>query len=634
MLEKILSVFKKEKEKEKYTFEKSLDINDSLLTRISPDSIEEHKDYIRSGSNYTRTLIAFDFNPFIRQEDIMKLNELSENITVVQYLDVYDASKVESELSKSMRQNRNKIMDNRLPEHIKSDAEAQYESAKILLDSLARNKQRMFMFQYLIHIVGSSLEELDSLTSTVKAQASYAKIIYPVRKAKEAFDSFLPIGKNKVYDLTYRPMDTEAVSYFFPFHEHEVYEDKGIVYGKNISTGNIIKQNDEELLNKHMYITGISGSGKSTFMFTNMMRKYMFGNRILVIDPKREFGKPFEVMGGSWVRFGLDEDSAVINPFDVPVSSVLVDDDDDSKIEATSSLYDQISTLIIMFCLIYDKMTDLQQDVLSQILIDFYKKNGITKETNFAKLKPHDFPIMKQFHDYLGSLQDKDPKKFELLEEFYETLHAYSHGLYSSMFNGHTNVDIDNQLISFDIFSVYRNDRVRKVIYFLLLSHIRNEILNGDKKPTQVYIDEAHLIADPKVVVAMEYLYEMMKVVRSFNCGITPATQSITDFLSAKTEYRNYGEAVIFQSVQQIYLPMSRKEVSFINDEMGFQFSEEDLDFLEMKKGKKTEQQGKGFYFVGSQKVKMEVFMTEFEKKLWIDKDYEFIKKKMKEKVG
>ena len=58
--------------------------------------------------------------------------------------------------------------------------------------------------------------------------------------------------------------------------------------------------------------------------------------------------------------------------------------------------------------------------------------------------------------------------------------------------------------------------------------------MNGDKKSTQLYIDEAHIIADPKVTVAMEYLYEMMKVVRSFNCGVTSATQQIQDFLSAK----------------------------------------------------------------------------------------------------
>lgn len=56
------------------------------------------------------------------------------------------------------------------------------------------------------------------------------------------------------------------------------------------------------------------------------------------------------------------------------------------------------------------------------------------------------------------------------------------------------------------------------------------EITGGDKRPTKLYIDEAHIIADPKVPVAMEYLYFMLKVLRSFHCGVVTATQSIVDF--------------------------------------------------------------------------------------------------------
>src|SRR5699024_10769560 len=128
---------------------------------------------------------------------------------------------------------------------------------------------------------------------------------------------------------------------------------------------------------------------------------------------------------------------------------------------------------------------------------------------------------------------------------FQQTLRAYAKGTYANVFNGYTNVDITSDLISYDLFSVYNNKRLQKPLYFLLLSSLRDEIMNGDKKPTQLYIDEAHIIADPRVTVAMEYLYEMMKVVRSFNCGITSATQQIEDFLSAKDSNRNYGDAVI-----------------------------------------------------------------------------------------
>src|SRR5699024_9187784 len=163
----------------------------------------------------------------------------------------------------------------------------------------------------------------------------------------------------------------------------------------------------------------------------------------------------------------------------------------------------------------------------------------------------------------------------------------------------HTNVNLNSDLITYDLLSVYNNKRIQKPLYFLLLSSLRDEIMNGDRKSTQLYIDEAHIIADPRVTVAMEYLYEMMKVVRSFNCGITTATQQITDFLSAKDENRNYGDSVISLSVQQLMLPMQKKEVIVVNEEMHYDFSEEDIDFLEFEEGKKSSKQGKGFFFVG-----------------------------------
>src|SRR5699024_11794958 len=96
---------------------------------------------------------------------------------------------------------------------------------------------------------------------------------------------------------------------------------------------------------------------------------------------------------------------------------------------------------------------------------------------------------------------------------------------------------------------------------------------------------EAHIIADPRVTVAMEYLYEMMKVVRSFNCGITTATQQITDFLSAKDENRNYGDAVISLSVQQLMLLMQRREVKVVKETMKYDFSEDDRDIMELEEG-------------------------------------------------
>lgn len=616
-------------EEEDFTFEDSLMDSNIITTRIAPDSIEIGENFVRSGNNYTRTLACVDFESLLDQKDIREISEISETITIVQYLDVYDSSKVNSELSKSIRQNNAKLNEPKLSPSVKEDAQAQIDSARGLLRQLVRSKERMFMFQLLIHIVAPTLEELETVSTQVKSTcASIGKLIYPVTRAKDAFDSFLPLGKNKVYDLTYRAMNSESVSFFFPFHENEIFDENGIIQGRNIETNNIVMINDENYLNKHATYIGGTGSGKSTAMYSNMMRKYQFGTRVICIDPKGEFGLPFKKMNGEWVEFSLSGGS-IINPFDLPLYSF---EERDGEVKKSNPLNDKISTLITMFQLMYSDMTDLQSDVLSEILLELYADSRfgktITINDDISQLKKEDFPIMSNLYDLLEEKKKEDVSTYNILSDFHKTLRAYALGTYSNIFNGHTNVKVTSNLIAYDLFSVYNYPRIQKPLYFLILSSLRDEIMNGDRRSTQLYIDEAHIIADPKVTVAMEYLYELMKVVRSFNCGVTTATQQIQDFLSAKDKNRNYGDAVISLSVQQLILPMQKKEVMFVANEMHYDFDEEDIDYLEFQEVDRDKKAGKGFLFVGSRKIKMQVELTDLEKQIWIDKDYSALENK------
>lgn len=620
-LEKVKGLFNKSNDDEENLYVMSMDRETEISSRISPDSISIEEDYVRSGSNYTRTLICVDFDPLLKQEDIRRLSELSETITITQHVDIYEASKVKTELSRSIDQSNAKLEEDHVSESIKEQAKAEIESNRALLRSLSRNKERMLMFQLMIHVVGKSESELEQVTTKVKNTfSSVGKLIYPITRSKDAFDSFLPINKNKVYDLTYRPMSSEAVSFFFPFHENEIFNEKGIIKGRNIQTNNIIVVDDEEYLNKHAFYVGSTGSGKSTAMFKDMMNKYMFDNRIITIDPKGDYGEIYEALNGEWVLFSLGGGS-IINLFDLASYAY---DNHSGGVTKKNPIYDKISTITTMFQLMYNGMTDLQMDIMSEILLELYSNKGITSDTDISLLKKTDFPIMEDLYYLLEEKKEKEPDRYENIKEFHETLRAYAIGTYANVFNGYTNVDVKSDLICYDLVEVYNNRRIQKPLYFLLLSSLRDEIMNGDKRATQLYIDEAHIIADPRVTVAMEYLYEMMKVVRSFNCGITTATQQLSDFLSAKDDNRNYGDSVISLAVQQLMLPMQRREVEMVSEEMLYDFSEEEVDFLEFEEGRKESKQGKGFFFVGSKKVKIDIELTEAEKRLW-HKDFSIL---------
>lgn len=608
--------FKKEKSIEEFA-DSIGGYNHHLLTAVSPDYITEQINYVQLGSNFTRTLLVMDYEPIIHQERIKALNELSINMSISYHIKQISIGEVRDQLAKSIKQNRMKV-DSNLDENTKTIAEAEIESAQSILQNLALRNEKLFLFHTVVHLVAKSLEELDNLTTFVKSRMSpIGTTQSPSIRAMDAYKTFLPLGKNYVSELTYRMMNSEAVSYFFPFHENEMFSQKGIIIGKNATTGNVVMVDDESLLNKHSFIIGISGSGKSTYIFSDMMKKWAIqGRRIIVIDPKGEFGEPFKKLGGEWVKFRLKGGNR-INPFDLPKVNQT---DLDSEELGGNTLLTKITQLLTMFKLMYPTLTDLQEDILSKILIELYKEHNITGETDISKLTSSDYPTMEDFYFQINKFKEDNPNVYENIESFHTTIETYTTGLYSNLFNGHTNVNVSSDLISYDISEFTQNEKIQRIIYYNLLSHNTYEILNGDGRPTQFYIDEAHVIADPKVPLAMKYVYFMMKVLRSFNCGVTPATQSIKDFLSAKDDKRNYGEAVITQSVQKLYLPMEKSEVSFLEKELNHEFSEEEKTTLVMRDGDKNEQAGNGIYFSGSKKIKIEVQLTEFEKALWFDK--------------
>lgn len=609
-----IKIFNKREE----TFENTLEgYNETILSALSPSHIVEKEDYVQTGSNFTRTLLVLDYEPILHQRRIQQLNELSENISFTYFVEEYPTSEVRAQLAKSIKQNRMKIKSRFADENTRVEAEAQIDSATAILHSLAMSADKIYLFHTLIHIVARSLDELNRLTTLAKSHFGSIGIIQsPSTRALDAFRSFLPLGKNQVSELTYKMINSEGASYFFPFHENEMFSQKGIIKGRNGTTGNLVIVDDDELLNRHEFVIGVTGSGKSTYIFQDMMKKYLLGRRIIVIDPKGEFGEVFKTLGGEWVKIKL-KGGNTINPFDLP--KITKTDTDKEELETGNILLTKISHLLTMFRLMYPDMNDLQEDILSKILMQVYNDKGIYDDTDTQKLKSTDYPCMEDFYKKIEEYKKKEPDVYSRILDFHTTLEAYTYGMYSHLFNGHTNVNVNNDLVAYDIFDLNNHQKIQRIVYYNLLSHNTYEIMKGDRRLTQLYIDEAHIIADPKVPLAMQYVYYMMKVLRSFNCGVTTASQSVKDYLSAKDEKRNYGEAVITQSVQRFYLPMAESEVYFLEKELAHQFSDEEKSALIMREGDKTKT-GKGIFFSGSKKIKLEVQLTEMEKELWINR--------------
>ncbi|NUH84732.1 TrsE [Bacillus firmus] len=609
----------RKRKQEEEEFESTLgEFDEYLLTALSPDFIQEKENYVQLGSNFTRTLLVMDFSTILSQEDIQELSELSSNVSITYHFERVNNADIRQKFAQAIKQANNKMTDARLDEASKVEADVQRDDASMVIRELASGSDAMFMAHMLVHINAPSLRELDRLTQSVKSTIGPVGTAHsPSIRAFEAYESFLPLGKNKVPELTFRLMNSEAISYFFPFHENEMFDEEGMFIGINEKTKNVILVDDRKLLNKHKVAIGISGVGKSTAIFSDIIKKWRDGEKIQVNDPKGEFGPVFKELGGEWIKFSMEGGSR-LNPFDLPKKKYSIESDE--YVSSQNPIYDKIPSLLVMFRLMYPTMTDLEENIISGIIEETYSNKNIDAETDFTKLTNEDFPTLTDFNNLCNKLKADTDERYKYIHDFHVAIQIYITGIYKNVFNGHTNVDVDNSLITYDSLAFQNNEKVQRILYYNIMSHITYSAINGNGEDMQVVFDECHVIADPKIPLAMQQLYFMLKVLRSFNVGVTTATQSIKDFLSAKDDKRNYGEAVINQSVQRMYLPMLESEIAFLEKELAHSFSEKEKSILTVREAEKSKQAGKGILFIGSKKVHCSVKLNQVEADLWFKK--------------
>jgi type IV secretory pathway VirB4 component len=425
----------------------------------------------------------------------------------------------------------------------------------------------------------------------------------------------LPVRSHQIPEMTYRNFDSEAMSSLFPFDECEIVSERGIIKGKNLKTNSIVLVDHDELLNRNEVVIATSGGGKSTYLFGDMMRRWMQGTVVRVVDPKGEFGEKFRKLGGEWIKISPMNDN-VINPFEI-MNATIATDEDGQPLEA-SLLHQKISRLKTMFTLMYKELKEQQVSMalLEKVLVEVYRDKGISWDTNFSSKKSGDYPIMADLYHKIELLMNTD-EQYRPLAGLYQVLYPYVEGSYSKAFNGITNVDLSNDLITFDLFDLRNEGDLQQVAMYNILTFLWDDATMDKRQINQIFVDEAHILSDPKNPLAMEFLASMYKLIRSFSGGVTSATQQVGDFLSAVEGSRNYGEAVILNSVTKLYLPMVQEEMNSIRERTSESFSEEEERLLVIQDADKHQNAGKGIYVVGSKKVHLQVELTPAELKLW-----------------
>lgn len=612
----------KEKELEKFEldFEKDEDVSNideyldtSSIEAIYPFSWEEFPDHIESGDNYIRTLTIVDY-PKVKQGNwLSELKRKKGNITIIQ--------DIESSNSTKMIEHYNTAIKNKEAEKLRTHdplkrkrIEKAIETADMQLTKYL-DSEVTYVYQCMyILIQAESLEQLNALTDSVYNTLNklQLKSMNPMKAQYQAFWSGMPVGENILRDYTYQQSNTEVASSTFPFDDAEILNltPNCDVEGVNKDTNSLIAvdYNDKRnILNQNMVVIGTSGVGKTTYMQQKILKYIAKGTKVFIIDPENEYTKTVEQFGGTVIHLSSNSQTK-INP--LQIYSEEVEDEMINEVSMEMLVKDKIQRMKGFFQVIKPKLSQVEKSILDNILRTVYRNSGIYKYDSIKEISNEQYPVLSDVYNQIEKMKvsEQENEKFKRIEDFYYILDSYVNGS-NTLFEGTTNVNIDTNLLSFDLKSLQNDKDIQGAAYLNTFSFLWDEITKNRTENIKLFVDEFHFLTlNPD---AASFFHQAYKRFRKYNAGAIAGTQQIQDVLEGTMEDgKNIGEAIIGNSYSKLFFGLDPKGLDDIEDKLRFSFSKKERKLLEKRK------QGEALIITGSKRAFMEVRLTEEELRL------------------
>lgn len=589
-------------------------LDGSSLDEIYPFSWEEHPTHIESGSNYIRVFTIVEYPKKKQGNWLGELKRKKGNITITQYLEPADSEKMVHFYNNTIK-NKEAEKLNTLDPMQQKKIQREIDVANFQLDKYL-SSESSYIYQYTyIFMQAESMEALEDLSSSVTKTLTKLQLkpLTPTKGMYQAFWSALPLGENLLKEYTYKESNTEAASSFFPFDDAEICDlnPNSQVEGINKDTNSLVAVNyldTARTLNQNMVVIGKSGVGKSTYMVKKILRNFAKGIKQYIIDPENEYSEIVERLGGEVMHLSSNAKTK-INPLEI--FSTEINDDDVIEKDMEVLVKDKIQRVKGFFQVIKPDITQVEKSLLDTVLRKCYVNCGIFKYDDITNISTEQYPTLTTVFEEVEKLKEQDIERFNILKDFYYILESYCFGS-NSLFNGHTNIDMTKNLVSFDLKPLQNEPDVQAAAYLNTFSYLWDEITKNRSELIYLYIDEFHFLA--KNPDSMEFFYQAYKRFRKYNAGAIAGTQQIVDVLEAAD---NLGAAIIENSHTKVFFGLGNKGVDDLIERLKMNFSDKERKLLGGDK------QGEALFIYGSNRAFMKVELTQEELRLWNSKRYE-----------
>ncbi|HLN63728.1 MAG TPA: hypothetical protein VK464_19585, partial [Symbiobacteriaceae bacterium] len=454
------------------------------------------------------------------------LYRLDRRVSIAQHIHPADSGELQRDISNSIGE-MNARLAGTLSEHEREATKARLRDAQRLLKKLAGENHNVLDFCMYLLLRAESLEELEALARRIQGRlmgkGMRARVLRFTQQAQGLL-SCLPLARDELRAVARRNLPAESLPATFPYANAELTHGRGYVMGINKDTGNLVLVDPWELMNAHSIFIGTSGAGK-TFTLNELLTQFWsWAIQIRSIDIEGDKGRLCQDLQGQRVRLAPHAGN-YINPMEVrrpPLDPTLFLDAEGE--EPANGLAATIQRQLILFTLMLPDANPVELSRAETLLIDVYRQNGITFDTDFAAVKSTDWPTWRELQPMLAA----DPATQRLAA----VMHSWVHGSLAGMFDRPTNVNLDNQYVLLDIHDVMGHRLARGPVFFQAMTFLWDEI-NRDWRELKILdIDELGILADSED--ALEFIWRVSKCARRRRCRLQVATQDPADFLSGR----------------------------------------------------------------------------------------------------
>ena len=442
------------------------------------------------------------------------------------------------------------------------------------MNDIKNGDEKIKEVSLILVVEGNKKEREEIIRDLKKITDRYQiKLDVPRLRQMEAWQSF-DITGNSLKDYSFY-LPTLTLSAGFPFTKTYFNDSSGYMTGVDIHTSLPIFFDPFILNNKrtshNLAIISSTGGGKSFTMKKMIVNEFARGTKIFIFDAENEYEKLVKANGGEYIDL-YSKKGGIINP--LQIRYIPSDEDKDTK-ETDCPLAKHLGFLEAFFKSAFDDIEEKELVLLLAILESLYNKKGIYKNTSIntlQALKPTDYPIFTDLYNYLPEYKKTidSNEKIKLIDQLEVLLSRFLTGTDSYLFNDYTTINLDNDLIAFNLQELLYsgnqrliNTQILNLLTYLNNSIVSNKLINEkreskDKRHISIIVDEFHLYIDENNNEVIKNFGQLARRCRKYNTNLILSSQCISDFLGNASVLRH--ASAIFNNCQYTMIGMLKED--------------------------------------------------------------------------